>query len=283
MSKLTISQINQIKSIIKEHMGVIMQITTGDGKPSPRLLKKLKLPKAITDLITTSYQYGKLGTIKGKDLANMSAADVKALMRQVKLTPSQQHSVEFMKIKAQQHIDSLTQKITSNVIASAIQSDLSMWSEIKQVIPAAIENNSPRYKVLQELRDKTQDMYRDWHRVAQTEMWSAKCQGEAEAILNKESPLSKQGAETEVYIRPSKNACQKCKQLYVESDGVTPKVFLLSELMSNGSNYGKKQADWLPCIPPLHPNCSCVMNVKPKDTKFDAQGNLMYSASKNNV
>lgn len=280
MAKLTVSQINQIKSIIKEHMGVILQITTGDGKPSPRLLKKLKLPKVIADLITSSYRYGKITAVTGKDLSNTSSADVKKLLRQLSLTPSQQRSIDFMKIKAQQSIDSLTQKITTSVITSAIQSDLSMWKEVKQVIPNAIENNSLRYKVVQELRDKTQDMYRDWHRVAQTEMWSAKCQGEAEAILNKESPLSNKGAETIVYVKPSMNACQKCKQLYLESDRITPKTFLLSELMANGNNYGKKQADWLPCIPPLHPNCCCVMNVKPADTKFDAQGNLMYSSSK---
>ena len=124
------------------------------------------------------------------------------------------------------------------------------------------------------LREKTNDWERDWHRVAHTEMWSAKCQGEVEAILQGESPFSNDKGDTEVYCKPGPNACPKCKQMYLERDGVTPKVFKLSQLISNGSNYGKKQADWKPCVPPLHPNCMCPLSIKPKNTKFDEQGNL---------
>ncbi len=277
MKKLTRAQINQIKSIISDHMEVLMQLTTGDGHPSPALLRKLKLPKGITDLITSSYQYGRLGVLKGKDLSMMSAKDVKALMRTLKLTPAQRNSLERVKLKAQQSIDNITQRITSNVVTMALQSDLSMWNAVKEIIPAALENDTPRYKVIQQLREKTGDMQRDWHRVAHTEMWDAKLQGEAEAILNNESPLSKQGAETLVYKKPAPNACAKCKQLYLEKDGVTPRVFKLSELIAMGTNYGKKQADWVPTLGVLHPNCMCVLNVMPPNTKFDSQGNLVFS------
>ena len=276
MAKLTRSQIRQIQRIINDHMEVLMQLTTGDGKPSPRLVKKLGLPEAIVDLITTSYKYGKLGVLQGKDLSTMSESDVKKLMRNIKLTKSQQNSVDYSKIKAQQSIDSLSQRITSSVVTMAIQSDLSMWEAVKEVIPAAMENDTPRYKVIQELREKTGDWERDWHRVAHSEMWDAKLQGEAEAIMNDESPLSKDKGETLVYKRPAHNCCNKCRQLYLEKDGVTPKVFRLADLMANGTNYGKKQADWLPTLGILHPNCMCTLNVMPKDTTFDAQGNLVF-------
>lgn len=276
MAKLTRSQIRQIQRIINDHMEVLMQITTGDGKPSPRLVKKLGLPEAIVDLITTSYKYGKLGILQGKDLSTMSESDVKKLMRNIKLTKPQQNSVDYSKIKAQQSIDSLSQRITSSVVTMAIQSDLSMWEAVKEVIPAAMENDTPRYKVIQELREKTGDWERDWHRVAHSEMWDAKLQGEAEAIMNDESPLSKDKGETLVYKRPAHNCCNKCRQLYLEKDGVTPKVFRLADLMANGTNYGKKQADWLPTLGILHPNCMCTLNVMPKDTTFDAQGNLVF-------
>lgn len=279
MSRLTRAQINQIKSIISDHMEVLMQLTTGDGHPSPALLKKLRLPKGITDLITTSYQYGRLGVLQGKDLSNMSTEDVKKLMRNLKLTPAQKRSIEHAKVKAQQSIDSITQRITSSVVTMAVQSDLSMWDAVREIIPAAMENDTPRYKVIQQLREKTGDMNRDWHRVAHTEMWDAKVQGEAEAILNNESPLSKQGADTLVYKKPAPNACAKCKQLYLEKDGITPRVFKLSELVAYGTNYGKKQADWVPTVGTLHPNCMCPLSVMPPNTKFDSQGNLVFSPS----
>lgn len=279
MAKLTRTQLNQIKHIISDHMEVLMQITVGDGHPSSALLRKLKLPQDIVDLITTSYKYGRLGILEGKDLSNMSEEDVQKLLRKIKLTRSQERSVDYAKVKAQQSIDTLTQRITSNVITMAVQSDLSMWEAVKEVIPAALENNTPRYKVIQQLREKTGDMERDWHRTAHTELWSAKCQGEAEAIVNNEHPMSRKGAETMVYCKPAMNACPKCKQLYLENDKITPKVFKISELLANGNNYGKKQADWLPVIPPLHPNCMCTINVKPDDTEFDSQGNLIYKKS----
>lgn len=279
MAKLTRTQLNQIKHIISDHMEVLMQIIVGDGHPSSALLRKLKLPQDIVDLITTSYKYGRLGILEGKDLSNMSEEDVQKLLRKIKLTRSQERSVDYAKVKAQQSIDTLTQRITSNVITMAVQSDLSMWEAVKEVIPAALENNTPRYKVIQQLREKTGDMERDWHRVAHSEMWNAKLQGEAEAIVNNESPMSRKGAETLVYKKPAHNACAKCKQLYLEKDGITPRVFKISELLANGDNYGKKQADWLPTLGILHPNCMCPINVMPDNTEFDSQGNLIYKKS----
>ncbi len=276
MARLTRTQIKQIQSIISDHMEVLMQLVTGEGHPSPQLLRKLKLPKDITDLITSAYQYGRLGVLQGKDLSTMSEADVQKLMRNLKLTKSQQNSISYAKIKAQQSIDSITQRITSNVITMAIQSDLAMWDAVKEVIPVALENHTPRYKVVQQLREKTGDMERDWQRVVHTELWDAKLQGEAEAIVNNESPLSSKGRDTIVFKRPAHNACAKCKQLYLERDGITPRLFKLSELAAFGNNYGKKQADWVPTLGTLHPNCMCPLSVMPDGGEFDSQGNLVY-------
>lgn len=273
---MTRSQINKIKKIIADHMEVLLHILIGEGKPSPDLLRKLKLPKEITDMITSSYQYGRLGVIQGKSLTAMSEREVEQLLRRLKLTKAQQRSVDYSKLRAQQAIDTLTQKITATTVTLALQSDQTMWQVVKEVIPDALENNTPRHRVIQQLRDKTQDLNRDWHRVAHTEMWNAKLNGEAEAILNNESPLSKKGADTMVYKRPAAStACKKCKQLLLEPDGVTPKVFKLSELIQNGDNYGLKQADWKPVVGTIHPNCMCPINVMPDGTKFDSQGNLV--------
>ena len=256
-------------------MEVLMQIVIGEGKPSQELLRKLKLPKEITDMIKTSYQYGRLGVIQGKSLTAMSEKDVEQLLRKLKVTKAQQRSVDYSKMRAQQAIDTLTQKITATTVTLALQSDQKMWEVVKEVIPDALENNTPRHRVIQQLRDNTQDLNRDWHRVAHTEMWNAKLQGEAEAIINNESPLSKQGGDTLVYKKPAHNACKKCKQLLLEPDGVTPKVFKMSELIANGDNYGLKQADWKPVVGTIHPNCMCPLNVMPPGTKFDSQGNLV--------
>ena len=271
---LTPSQIRQIKKVIEEHMNVIMELTIGDTKVSPETLKKLGVPKSVSNLITDSYKYGKLTTVMNKNLSKMSPQEVNDMLKKLKVSSRQQRSMEYLKAKTQLSIDNLTQRMTSAVITSALQNQLDMYQAIGQVVPEAVKKNTDRYKVVQQLRDLTQDWERDWHRVAHSEMWDAKVQGEANAIMDNESPISKKGKDTMVFKRPAPNACNKCKQLYLEADGITPKLFKITELQANGSNYGKKQADWKPTLGILHPNCMCPLSVMPDGYKFDSSGQL---------
>ena len=274
MANLTKAQIAKIKKIITEHMEVLMKIVVGDGKPSPELLRKLGLPKEITDLITDSYKYGKLGVLRGKDLSKMSQSEVEKLLKKLTLTKHQQKTVEYLQIKTQQSIDTLHAKVLANVMNAVVQDQLNMYDTVKKVVPDAVAEHTERYKVIQQLREQSGDWARDWHRVAHTEMWDAKVMGEANAIIDNESPVSKKGSETLVFKRPGPNACAQCKKHYLESDGITPKVFRLSDLMANGTNYGKKTADWKPTVGILHPNCMCPLSVMPDGYHFDATGQL---------
>lgn len=280
MANLTKAQIAKIKKIITEHMEVLMKIVVGDGKPSPELIRKLGLPKEITDLITDSYKYGKLGVLRGKDLSKMSQSEVEKLLKKLTLTKHQQKAVEYLQIKTQQSIDTLHAKVLANVMNTVVQDQLNMYETVKKVVPDAVADHTERYKVIQQLREQSGDWARDWHRVAHTEMWDAKVMGEANAIIDNESPVSKKGSETLVFKRPGPNACAQCKKHYLESDGITPKVFRLSDLMANGTNYGKKTADWKPTVGILHPNCLCPLSVMPDGYTFDATGQLVPKSEK---
>lgn len=271
---MTKHQIELMKKIISEHMKIIMQLTTGGGDkmPSPSMLKKLGLPKEVTDLITDSYKYGKVSAISGKSLEKMSEKEVKKIADSVKLTPAQRKSVEFAQMNAQVHLDSLQARITSSVVSLAIQDQTNMYGAIKQVIPDAISEGTPRYKVIQQLREISNDWERDWHRVAHTEMWNAKCTGEAQAMLDGESPLTSKGADTRVFKRPAPNACPVCKKLFLEKGTNKPIVFKLSDLVANGTNYGLKQKDWKPVVGTVHPNCMCPLSVLPDGYHLDDDG-----------
>lgn len=272
---LTKKQIEKIKQIIDKHMDIIMSLTTGEGKkPSSAVLKKLGLPPEFANLITDSYKYGKLGVLKGKPLDKMSPDEVEKLIKKTTLSAAQKDAVELSKINAQQHINSLNAKITSSVMSIAIKQQLNMYTTVEKVVPQAIENSTERYKVIQQLRDLSDDWERDWHRVAHTEMWDAKVRGEAQAIFDGESPLSKKKGETKVFKRPAPNACSMCKKLYLEPDGITPRIFTLSELQANGNNYGKKQRDWVATVGTVHPNCMCPLSVMPDGYHFNSIGQL---------
>ena len=272
---LTKRQIEKIKQIINKHMDIIMSLTTGEGKkPSSAVLKKLGLPSEFEDLITDSYKYGKLGVLKDKPLDKMTPKEIEKLLKDVNLSTSQKEAVELSKINAQQHINSLNAKVTSSVLSLAIKEQLNMYTTVEKVVPEAIKNDTERYKVIQQLREMSGDWERDWHRVAHTEMWDAKVRGEAQAIFNGESPLSSKKGETKVFKRPGPNACSKCKELYLEPDGITPRIFTLSELQANGTNYGKKQRDWVATLGTVHPNCMCPLSVMPDGYHFNAIGQL---------
>lgn len=271
---MTKRQIGLLKKIISEHMNVIMELTTGGSGTtlSPNMLKKLGLPKEVTDLITDSYVYGKVSAVAGKSLENMPEKDVNKLTDKMKLTPAQRKSIEFAQTNAQVHLDTLQAKITSSVVSLAIQEQVNMYQNIQQVIPTAMAEGTPRYKVIQQLREMSGDWERDWHRVAHTEMWNAKCTGEAQAMLDGESPLTSKGADTRVFKRPAPNACPTCKRLYLEKGTNKPIVWKLSELMANGTNYGLKQKDWKPVVGTVHPNCMCPLSVLPDGYHLDDDG-----------
>lgn len=273
---MTLNQIKLIKKIISEHMNIIKQLTVGGGKmPSPTLLKKLRLPKDVKDLILDSFKYGKASVIAGKSLKNMNSNKVKKIVDDTTLPTAQQKAVELSRMAAQAHIDNLTTKITATVISLAVQKDSDIYSAVKDIIPEASVTGVDRSEVTRQLREQSKDWERDWNRVANSEMWNAKVYGEANAILNGESPLTDDKGETYVFKTPAPNACAKCKELYLEKGTNKPKVFKLSELIANGTNYGKKQAEWVATLGIVHPNCMCTLSVLPSGYYLDENGNML--------
>lgn len=276
MRQLNKKVLNRLKQIVKTHTEVLMTFVTGEGRPSPELLAELDLPKEITDLIDTFYKYGKVRAATRIDFTGMSDPDIDAALDAVTLTHIQRRSIEMTKIRAAAFLERLSQQIETDVVSEAVKSDITMWNALSEETPNAIRESLSREKFRQVLREKTQDWNRDWHRVAHTELWEAKCQGEAQAIMHGESVLSREGAGTTVYKSPNPDACPKCKELFLEADGVTPKTFNIQELIANGDNVGKKRADWKPVIGCVHPNCHCVLMVKPPNTVFDERGRIQY-------
>ena len=274
---LTPNQMSQIRRIINSHMKIIMKLTVGRGNPDSRLMESLGIPKDTPDLITSSYLYGKAGMISDQKLDGMTEQQIDKLLSEIGVTKAERSSIQALRNKVSLYLDRIKQTLTTSVMTSAIDLDLQLWNTVRDVIPNAVAQRNTIQQTASKLRDSSGDMFRDWHRVAQTEMWGAKCQGEVDTIMNGESPLSKSKGETLVYMKPAPDACAKCKQLFLMPDGVTPRVFTLSQLMANGTNNGRRQTEWLAVVPPVHPNCRCTLNVMPPGTEFDQQGNLRLS------
>lgn len=66
--------------------------------------------------------------------------------------------------------------------------------------------------------------------------------------------------------------CDECTRLHVQPDGVTPRVWKLSEL---GSGYHKR-GDPSPKVGGLHPHCRCVLTTLLPGYGFNAAGKVQY-------
>jgi hypothetical protein len=119
-------------------------------------------------------------------------------------------------------------------------------------------------KVKQMLRDTSGDANRDWQRVAITEMGNAIGIGSVDRIVsdNKNKNLN----DVYVYRIPvnDEKTCKYCRRFY-NSDKSGYKIYRLSTLLGNGTNYGKKTDAWQPVIGSTHPNSrtSQIIEIPP--------------------
>ena len=101
-----------------------------------------------------------------------------------------------------------------------------------------------------------------WRRVASTELNNAIQNG----IYHSIADTSDEAGDQLVYKLPNPDACKYCKAVYLEDDGVTPKIFKLNQLEE--TNIGRKANDWGPTVGAVHPWCSCQLITIPDGYDF---------------
>jgi len=281
---LSEKQLKEIAEIVDKHVGVMVHAISGVGNVDKQLLKKLGIPENATTLIKNAYVLGKIIQMMGEDsVKHMTYDDLKDKAKRVALTKTEQNSLAYAEQNAAQYVTALGHKMSTNVttkiVGASKQANLIAFQRnlIKDKVAEAILNRDTRGKLASELYHSLEDWNRDWKRVAHTELWNAKLQGEVVSILQGDTiHKNTKGGETQVFRRPAPDACKHCKRLYLEADGVTPKVFVLAELIGNGDNVGKKTIDWQPTTHTTHPNCTCPIAVLPEGFGFDELGNLEF-------
>lgn len=284
MRVLTEKQLKEIADIIDRHVGVMIHITSGDGKPDKELLKKLGIPENAPDMIKNAFVLGKImKMMSDKELSNLSFEQLKDRARKMSLSPVEQSSLDYARNNAARYVTGLGNKIkdqiTGQINNANAQSILEVVQReiIKDKVEQSILKQQIRSKLASELGHALNDWKRDWMRVANTETWNAKLHGEVMTILRGEAIYSNtKGGDTLVFRRPAPGACSHCKRLYLKRDGVTPKVFKLRDLISNGTNVGKKVNEWQPIVGTTHPHCRCPIAVLPEGFGFDDKGNLVF-------
>lgn len=179
-------------------------------------------------------------------------------LRQMSRKAVREYTIKHLQNTAGQFIDKFVEKQASE-LSSILSSQIldhtrQLRDAAKEEIAEGVIRNKSSKEIARRLRDKTQDYSKDWDRVVTTELARAQNLGSFDAITenNKDRPQS------EIYVYKSgphdAKTCKACIEFWFLPDGVTPRVYKLSELVANGTNMGKKSGDWKPTVDNTHPN-----------------------------
>lgn len=139
---------------------------------------------------------------------------------------------------------------------------------VKEELISGVEKRKSLQAIVSDLGHRVNEWGHDWGRIVDTEMNNIFQQGRAEMLKEKEAdPL--------VYKNVYPGACRHCIQKYLTKGiGSRPIVFKLSVLEANGTNVGKKVADWKATLKGLHPHCRCTLYHIPKGYVWNEERQL---------
>jgi hypothetical protein len=185
-------------------------------------------------------------------------------------------AIKYIKDNAFDHVRSLAEPI----IETATQEERALAEKKRQLKTMALREEMVKRllageherRTVSNLVKRTGDAKNDWFRVVYTETNNAYQQGIAESIIASFPP----GYDIKVYKSVWHNCCGKCREFYLEADGVTPKVYSLSELIANGSNVGRKRSEYKPVVGSTHPFCRCGLTLMPPGAYFE-NGKMKYT------
>ena len=219
-----------------------------------------------------------LGPLKSKDV-NLN--DFKKYLRRGQfhaLSDYEKKTLEYLEDKTFSHIKDLKETIKTTIINKVKEVELINQEEYEKVIKDAVKRNvverNTVSSIVSEIGNYTKDWSRNLGRIAETELQNAYEYG-------KISSFNEEDKEGTYYKHVYGGACKHCIRLFLQNGvGSEPKTFSYNELLSNGTNIGRKVNEWKPTIGPIHPFCRCDLRKKKKDDVWDKDLNTFTPVKK---
>ena len=274
---LTEQQLQEIRQIIADHHSAFIANAVSPDAVAPEILDKLKqkgLYAPKVESIRDAYLYGQiLATLDDPKVASMSYDEFKRYLRTnpVPLTEIERQAIMVAQQQAGQYAVGLGNRVDQQTGQLLIEADHVLRGQLRDEIKTATAENIARRESVKKLKSDlgwaTRDWARDWDRIAVTEKHNAMQHGVADSYAER------YGSGARVAKRVMPDACPHCVRLYVGPDG-HPRIFKLSTLLANGTNFRTKTGDWKPVVGPTHPHCQCQLFRVPEGWGFDAEGRL---------
>lgn len=228
-------------------------------------IKESDIKKMMSDS-ETMFALGRMtAALKQAQADRLSYDDVTAIAKRGGFRPLNEYELATLdEIKNQSYwaIKNLESAVIKDVHDVIIQDGARVRSEYEKIIRDESKQVVHRKKSLQsmmlDIGHKTGDWSRKLSRVVETEMHNAFDRGRAATIVQQ------YGDDAIVYKDVKEGACRYCVKLYLSAGfGSEPKNFKISELTANGTNIGRKAADYKPVIGTTHPYCRCELRHVP--------------------
>lgn len=279
---LTPAQVKEIARIIRDHHTAFIASMAPDTVSEAKiqeLIDRGVLPPGSMSLIKDSYLYGQfVSTIRAMEdrdeLKKLTYQSFKKRVqrRPIPLTQHEKAAIEWAEHSAAVHVTGLGNRIADDFSTIAIEADRKLRKEyertIRDTVKEGIERRKTWRKVASDLGHATGDWARDFGRIAATEMQRAHQEGFAQGLRKRE------GDDDVIMVAkiPNPDACKHCNRLHLTNGpGSAPRVFKLSELEENGSNVGRKAAEWKPVVGTVHPWCACELVHVPPGWGFEQE------------
>ena len=267
--------LQKIKDVIDNHYNKLTISVLGKSVFTSKELRQLKSegidtnnPESFLELV---YNYNFINDQKDAGRPT-SASDTRLQQAQVGVKPvgeahdaAVEHlnemakvSLDKLKTDSASQIEGLIRDANNGYRMNALQ-NLDRSEDLDRLV-----KESSLGKIKQKLRDYTKNGNRNWERIASTEVSNAIGLGSTDRIVS----MNKDKKPDDIYVYrivvDDAALCKWCRSFYQDDDG-SPKVYKLSSLLNNGSNYGKKTSEWRPVIAATHPNerCGQVIELKP--------------------
>lgn len=259
---LTKSQLSKIQDAIRKRFLRISYEAVGEHALTEAELNELKrmglIRGSVRHLLDEGATIGKVvALLPGTEARDLTFEAIMELAKRGDFTPHteiQKRAAEYASEHAGQYIKGIGDDLVKETGAISARAGMTAMRKVQEKVSEAVMNRKTRSQLKTMLFDTIDNKYRDWLRVAHTEMNNAIQNG----IHDELKAVSGEGDRQLVFKRPNPDACKHCKRLYLMPDGVTPRVFHLSDLAD--SNVGLKAANWKATVGSVHTWCQCQLH-----------------------
>jgi len=266
---LTKKQLSEIEELINDRFLAFTFEAIGTDALTSSEIAKLKrkglLRESVRSMVGDAYTLGKVAAlVDRRRVRTVNYEEVRKLAKRMKIpqTGVEKKAIEYASSHAGEYIRGLRDNMVRDTRALTARRSGAALRQVRSTVSEAIAERKTISELKTDLFHAFDNRYRDWQRVAHTEINTAVQQGIYHEIQEK----SEDGGDQLVFKRPNPDACKHCKRVYLEADGITPRVFKLSDLAE--TNVGLKANDWQPTIGSVHPWCNCQLQVVPDGFSF---------------